>query len=267
MVKKKNKFYAVACGRETGIYREWFGENGAEAQVKEFPGARYMKFSNLTDAQAWLDELPEPQQTERPASRKSKRENGIPGEIIAVDQALKEGKVIIYTDGGCLNNPGPGGYGVVLLHKGQSEDEPTRKELYGGFRFTTNNRMELLACIEGLKVLKHPCPVILFSDSQYVVNGIMKGWARRWQSKGWMRNKDNPAENADLWAELLELTAKHRVTFYWVKGHAGNPGNERCDELASRAAAVAEENLRRDTAYETGQTTVTGPELLFPLNS
>jgi len=271
MVKNKNKFYAVACGREPGIHREWYGENGAEAQVKEFPGARYRKFSNLSDAQAWLNALPKPKQTERSASRKSKPvktgkstpKDDISGKKIDVAVELKEGKVIIYTDGGCSNNPGPGGYGAVLLHKNKDRDEIVRKELYGGFRFTTNNRMELLACIEGLKALKHPLPVFLFSDSQYVVKGIMKGWARRWKSKGWMRTKEDPAENADLWAQLLELCDKIQVTFFWVKGHAGNPENERCDQLATQAAADTDKQSR-DTAYETGRTTVSGPRMLFP---
>ncbi|MCK5056425.1 MAG: ribonuclease HI [Candidatus Aminicenantes bacterium] len=260
MGKNKKKFYAVACGRETGIYMEWFGENGAEAQVKEFPGARHMKFSNLSDAQEWLAACGKSKPVK---TGKTKPKDDIFGEKIDVEQALKEGKVIIYTDGGCINNPGPGGYGVVQLYKGQSKDEPTRKELSGGFRYTTNNRMELLACIEGLKALKYTCPVILFSDSQYVVKGIMKGWARRWKSKGWMRTKEDAAENADLWVQLLELCDKIRVKFFWVKGHSGNPENERCDELATRSATDID-NQSRDSAYENGQTTVSGPKLLFP---
>lgn len=159
-------------------------------------------------------------------------------------------KVIIYTDGGCMNNPGPGGYGTVLLY------EKKRKELSAGYKLTTNNRMELLACIEGLKALKYPCDVNLFSDSQYVVNGISKGWAKRWKKKGWMRNQTNPAENADLWAQLLNLCETHNVEFKWVKGHAGNKENERCDQLATQAAKS--KRLLPDTAYESGKTTLTG---------
>jgi len=165
------------------------------------------------------------------------------------DKNSKKVKVVIYTDGGCINNPGPGGYGVVLLYGKK------RKELLGGYRNTTNNRMELMACIEGLKALKYPCSVKLYSDSQYVVNGIEKGWAKRWKKKGWMRNQLDPAENADLWAQLLDLCEKHDVEFKWVRGHAGNKENERCDQLAKQAA-TGKKKLS-DTPYETGQTTMT----------
>ncbi len=150
-------------------------------------------------------------------------------------------KVIIYTDGACLGNPGPGGYGVVLLHGAH------RKELSGGFAETTNNRMELLACIRGLEALKYPCQVDLYSDSRYVVDGIDKGWAARWQRNNWMRNKSDPAVNADLWQRLLELTARHRVTFHWVRGHAGTVENETCDRLATGAARG--KNLPEDAGY------------------
>ena len=238
----KKKFYAVACGREPGIYNEWYGKDGAEAQVSGFPGARYRGFSRFKEAEDWLGKLQQPglfDQSEIPTPE--------PGGKTDPAQEVKKGEVIIYTDGGCLNNPGPGGYGAVLLHGGK------RKELSGGFQRTTNNRMELTACIEGLKSLNYPCSVNIFSDSQYVVNGIKKGWAKRWKRKGWMRTATDPAENADLWAQLLDLCDIHKVDFSWVKGHAGNKENERCDRLANKAA-LDKENLRRDTAFETGQT-------------
>lgn len=148
------------------------------------------------------------------------------------EQILNMKKVTIYTDGGCIGNPGPGGYGVVLLFGGH------RRELADGFQETTNNRMELLACIEGLKALKERCQVTLYSDSKYVVDGISKGWARRWQQNHWIRNKKtgDRAVNPDLWQQLLELTNLHDVTMNWVKGHAGNPENEACDRLANAAA-------------------------------
>jgi len=138
-------------------------------------------------------------------------------------------KVIIYTDGACSGNPGPGGYGVVLLHKGH------RKELSGGEAQTTNNRMETLAAIIGLEALKEPCQVDIYSDSKYVVDAIQKGWARRWQANNWKRNKKDPALNPDLWQRLLDLLDTHDVNFHWVKGHAGNTENERCDVLARTA--------------------------------
>ena len=142
-------------------------------------------------------------------------------------------KVIVYTDGGCLGNPGPGGYGAVLIY-GEH-----RRELSQGYNLTTNNRMELMACIAALQALKEPCQVELYSDSKYVVDGINQGWARRWRSNGWIRDKKTGARalNHDLWQVFLTLLEKHQVKLHWVKGHAGNPENERCDELARSAAA------------------------------
>jgi ribonuclease HI len=123
------------------------------------------------------------------------------------------------------------------------------RELSGGYRHTTNNRMELLGAITGLAALREPCDVHLFSDSQYVVNGIMKGWARRWRSNGWRRNSREFAENHDLWEQLLILCEKHAVHLEWIRGHNGHSENERCDELAG--AAARQENLPSDVHYET----------------
>ena len=134
--------------------------------------------------------------------------------------------VTIYTDGACSGNPGPGGYGAILMY-GQH-----KKELSGGDPNTTNNRMELMGVITALKALNRPCQVDLYTDSQYVVNAIEKGWAKKWQANGWMRNKKDKALNPDLWQSLLNLLEIHQVTFHWVKGHADNPYNNRCDELA-----------------------------------
>lgn len=142
--------------------------------------------------------------------------------------------VMIYTDGACSGNPGPGGWGAILECAGK------RRELSGGERQTTNNRMELMAAIEALGALKRRCNVTLTTDSQYLKNGIDKGWAKKWKQNGWMRAKNQPALNADLWDKLLALMDSHEVTIHWVKGHAGHPMNERCDELAvaqSRAYA------------------------------
>ena len=134
--------------------------------------------------------------------------------------------VTIYTDGACSGNPGPGGYGAILMY-GQH-----KKELSGGDPNTTNNRMELMGVITALKALNRPCQVDLYTDSQYVVNAIEKGWAKKWQANGWMRNKKDKALNPDLWQSLLDLLEIHQVTFHWVKGHAENPYNNRCDERA-----------------------------------
>ena len=155
---------------------------------------------------------------------------------------LKAGKVLIYTDGSALDNPGPGGYGVVLRYKNH------RKELSGGFRLTTNNRMELLACIQGLKALKQACSVVLYSDSKYVIHGMTKGWAKRWQASGWKLADGDSVKNADLWRKLLRLCGQHEVEFRWVRGHSGNRENQRCDRLAM--AAAQGEGLPADTGYE-----------------
>ncbi len=138
--------------------------------------------------------------------------------------------VDIYTDGACRGNPGPGGWGVVLVYNGRE------KVLSGGEPHTTNNRMELTGVITALEALKEPCEITLTSDSKYVVDGITKGWAASWKARGWKKADKTPALNPDLWDRLLALVAKHEVTFVWVKGHAGHPYNERCDVLATAYA-------------------------------
>lgn len=137
--------------------------------------------------------------------------------------------VTIYTDGACSGNPGPGGYGVILMSGKYS------KEISGGDPNTTNNRMELMAVITGLQALKRPCTVKLYSDSQYVVNMVNQGWLAKWKRNGWMRTKTEPAKNVDLLEQLDRLLAIHQVEMIWVKGHADNPYNNRCDELAVAA--------------------------------
>ena len=139
-------------------------------------------------------------------------------------------RVEIYTDGACSGNPGPGGYGVILKSNNHI------KELSAGYKNTTNNRMELRAVIAGLQALKKKCNVKIYSDSKYIVDAIKNGWAERWKSNNWYRNKKEKALNPDLWDQLLTLIARHQVDFNWVRGHAGHPENERCDELAVAAA-------------------------------
>lgn len=134
--------------------------------------------------------------------------------------------VEIFTDGACSGNPGPGGYGAILRY-GNAE-----KELSGGEKETTNNRMELMGVIAALSALNRPCKVLLTTDSKYVCDSITKGWVYGWQKKGWKKSDGKPALNVDLWEQLLPLLARHKVTFNWVKGHAGHPENERCDALA-----------------------------------
>ncbi len=150
-------------------------------------------------------------------------------------------QVELYTDGSALGNPGPGGYGAVLLFN------EFRKELSAGFQRTTNNRMEIMAAIAGLKALKEPCAVTVYSDSKYVVNAMDQGWVQGWRKRGWKR-KDGPLKNADLWQEIYALAETHEVTWKWVKGHAGNPLNERCDELA--VSAAKSDDLAPDSGFE-----------------
>ena len=135
-------------------------------------------------------------------------------------------EIELYTDGSCSGNPGPGGWGAVLRWNG------AEKELSGGSRDTTNNRMELTAAIEGLRAVKEPCAVTLYSDSKYLCDAILKGWLENWKKRGWKKADKQPVLNPDLWQELDGLLAVHRVRFVWVKGHADNRYNNRCDELA-----------------------------------
>lgn len=138
-------------------------------------------------------------------------------------------KVEMFTDGACSGNPGPGGWGTIL-RSGDYE-----KEFFGGEAETTNNKMELTAVIEGFRALKRPCKVVLYTDSQYVANALEKGWAESWKANGWRKADKKPAQNIELWDELLKLIEPHEVQIIWLKGHAGHPENERCDKLAVSA--------------------------------
>lgn len=135
-------------------------------------------------------------------------------------------KVEMFTDGACSGNPGPGGWGTILRSNG------IEKEMSGGEANTTNNRMELLAVINGLSALKRKCDVTIYTDSQYVVNGITKGWAQSWKENGWRKKDKKPALNADLWDMLINLLSEHEYSFVWLKGHDGHLENERCDKMA-----------------------------------
>lgn len=150
--------------------------------------------------------------------------------------------VNIYIDGACSGNPGPGGYGIVIEYNG------VKKEKSGGFSNTTNNRMEIMGAIVALEALKEKCSVRVFSDSQYLVNAIMKGWVLRWKANGWMRNRKEKALNPDLWERLLRLCDGHEVEFNWIRGHEGHEENERCDQLARKAAMRT--GLPVDTGYK-----------------
>ena len=234
MAPKKKKFYAIAVGRKSGIYDNW---PAAQAQVTGYPGAKFKGFPSRKEAEAWMKNptysraAPKTTRRARPSTADTARQTG-----------PQTGEVTIYTDGGARYNPGPGGYGIVQIYNGE------RKELSGGYKLTTNNRMELMGCIVALRELEHrDKPVTLYSDSSYVVNGIVKGWAKSWRQRGWIKSDKKPAVNPDLWAELLDLVEDLNITFKWVKGHAGNPMNERCDELA--VAAAKQDGLPVDVGY------------------
>lgn len=149
--------------------------------------------------------------------------------------------VDLYTDGACSGNPGPGGYGFILKYNGHEKCGSQ------GFILTTNNRMEIMAVIEGLSALRETCNVNIYSDSKYVIDAITQGWVYKWEANAWMRNKKDRAVNVDLWEQLLVLLDEHNVEFHWVKGHAGHPENEKCDALA--VSAYQGDNLIDDEGY------------------
>jgi len=149
-------------------------------------------------------------------------------------------QVLLYTDGACSGNPGFGGWGVILRYAG------CEKELCGAEPFTTNNRMELTAAIEGLSALKEPCAVDLYSDSTYVVNSVEKGWVLNWREKGWIK-KGEPVPNTDLWKRLLTLLDIHKVTFHWIRGHHGHPENERCDKMAVACTQQIQNQMKSES--------------------
>lgn len=153
-------------------------------------------------------------------------------------------KVIIHTDGACLGNPGPGGWAAIL----RLADTEHAKEISGGYRLTTNNRMEIMAALEGLGALNQPCEVELYTDSRYLRDAVEKGWLANWQKLNFARKGNKPVMNSDLWRALLPLLKRHKTRLIWLRGHAGHPENERCDELARACAKMPD--LPADSAYE-----------------
>lgn len=241
MGDKKKQFYVVIKGRNPGLYTKWFGAGEAAEQIQGYPEAVYKGFFTRDEAINWLRGFSTDALTPNLLTLLDETE-GSAAQFDPIEELVKAGKIVIYTDGSAMINPGPGGYGVVLkfnLH---------RKELSGGFRLTTNNRMEVYACIAGLRALKQISDVVIISDSKYVVESMNQGWARRWQANGWRRNDKEKAENADLWADLLDLCGRHTVAFQWIKGHNSTKENERCDQLALAAAQGV--NLPADEGFE-----------------
>jgi ribonuclease HI len=234
-----NKFYAVVKGRKPGIYTNW---PEAQAQVSGFQGAVYKSFKTQSEAQEWM-------LSPSYGAGKAKGKKAVAKPEAA--SIVPDNALLIYSDGGALGNPGVGAYGVVII------DGDDRRELKGGFLYTTNNRMELLGCIMGLKDVYEPTPpvrpIVVTTDSSYVVNGISKGWAKGWKACGWRKSDGKSALNTDLWDRLLDLTEGCQVAFRWVRGHAGHPENERCDALVNEVTRGDSEGLLRDIEYEAQQ--------------
>lgn len=237
MGKKQKKYYAIIKGFKPGIYDTWYGDDGAEIQVKGFSNPIYKGFKSFKEAQKWMNSL-----EGNGEGIYKQTDSKYLSQVIYSGIENTGANVIIYTDGGSLGNPGPGGFAAVIV-KGENTSE-----ISGGFRLTTNNRMELMACIAALENINSNSSVILYSDSRYVVDAITKGWAKRWQANNWMRNKTESAKNSDLWKRLLNLCDPSSVDFKWIKGHANNPGNEKCDKLAKQAAMSSD--LPADKIFE-----------------
>ncbi len=224
-MKKPKKYYAVVKGVKPGIYTDW---NDAKIHVIGFSGAIYKSFKTHKDATDFMkDPLGE-------------KKTVTPQKSIADNKELESPDyIIVYTDGGSLGNPGPGGYGIVIAG---------RKKISGGFQLTTNNRMELIAVIKTLEyLLESNKKIIIYSDSSYVINGINKGWAKNWKKNNWLKSNGEPVSNPDLWKALLELSAKVKLELRKVKGHSGDPLNEEADQLAK--AGARGKDLYQDTEY------------------
>ena len=205
----QKKYYAVRRGRKTGVYTEWFGPGGAQAQVVGFPGAEFKGFSTRTEAEKFL----KPQSVVHSMTPKG-----------------GDHRIQVFTDGGAVGNPGPGGFGAVIIRP-----DGQRQELCGAFKWTTNNRMEMMGCIKALEAIDDKLPIALHSDSRYLVDAVNKGWARAWRRRNWKKANGAPALNIDLWQRLLMLLDDRDVLLKWVKGHAGHVWNERCDQLVHEA--------------------------------
>ena len=223
------KIYAVRKGRQTGLFTTWAE---CQKQVTGYAGARFKGFTNAEEAMRWLSgDDTAGSHTAQPAGRR--QIHAVKGHRLSPEQTTDTDQdYIIYTDGSCLKNPdGPGGWAAVIREVATG----VVTELHEGSPSTTNNRMELSAAIAALGFPKHPAKVALYTDSQYLKNGITK-WMSGWKRRGWKKADGQPVLNQDLWQELDALYSRHDVTFHWVKGHVGVELNERCDRLAKSEA-------------------------------
>ena len=242
MTKAQKQYYIVVRGRKPGLYTTWFGDDGASKQVENFTDAIYKGFYNKEDALIWLRGVSEETVRKYAPNLLELVDYSAPIKVVDTDiELLKEGKVIMHTDGCALGSPGAGGFAAILRYQHRE------KEISGGFQETTNNRMELIACIEGLKALKQKSSVIVFSDSKYLIDSINNKWIYKWRNIKWVKSKNRKVPNADLWKTLLELIEQHEVEFRWIRGHNIDRSNQRCDFLAREAAQT--ENLPLDIGF------------------
>lgn len=241
----RKRFYVVIHGRQPGIYQEWSGEEGAAEQVEGVDEAIFKGFETIEEAVEWIRGFDRetllrlaPDLLDLVDRRSSGQQAKSP------EDWLRAGSVVIYTHGAVIAHPDLGGYGVVLCFGNH------RKELSGGLSRTSDRRMELIACIEGLRTLRFTCWVVLYSDSSYVVHGLTRGWAERWQAEGWKLGDNQEVMNADLWRRLVTLCHIHHVRFRSVGGLASHHDYSRCTELAT--AAAKHPNLPADLSREDG---------------
>jgi|APSaa5957512576_1039674.scaffolds.fasta_scaffold13881_3 ribonuclease HI len=242
--KQKKQYYIVVKGHAPGLYKTWFGDDGAAKQVENYPQALYKGFFTLEQATDWLRELGAEKLRTYAPNLLLHLENAPTEKDDPIQALLDAGRVVIYTDGSSLGNPGKGGYGAVLRNGDQV------MELSAGYFETTNNRMEMMACIQALRTLKKHSDVVFFSDSKYIVDAVTKGTAARWRANRWLKSDRKKIANIDLWKELLQLCDEHEVEFRWVRGHFTDANNERCDQLAN--AAARSKNLKHDIGYADG---------------
>ncbi|PIE74740.1 MAG: ribonuclease HI [Deltaproteobacteria bacterium] len=224
----QKKWYAVRKGYKTGIYKSWFGEDGAKKQVDGYKGAQYKGFTNINDAENFMSG-----KSGLSVSHKNSENS----------HHINENMIIVYTDGGCINNPGAGGYGAVIIKNGIVH------KLSGGRRYTTNNRMEMLACIKALEYLKlEKREIVVYTDSAYIVNAVNKKWLFSWQKNNFIKSDGKEVLNRDLWIEILKYLNLLNVKLRWVKGHSGIEYNEICDKLANSEAR--KNSSERDKWFE-----------------
>lgn len=244
MSKRNKSIYLVLKGHQPGVYTHWQGRQGAKAQVEGFQGATYKGFYTSEEACNWLKS--QSQQPLPPTLQQWLVEQERAGTDNALDSLVKNHLqnrgIVIFSDGSTLGNPGPGGYAAVIL------TGKTRREISSGFRFTTNNRMELMACIAALESLQPPAKVLVITDSAYVYRPIAEGWLQRWANTNWLRRDGKMIENVDLWQRLYRLCQTFRVQCHWIKGHNDTVENERCDRLALIAAQNP--TLPEDPGYQ-----------------